>query len=346
MKSVVIFRKSTIQLSAFKGRYVVTYLYLLSTQDTSTSLVRSIVDREPERARKEQNDPIERMEGAPLMAEQTQSSLEPSISDEQEDHERTVKNYDNADGANNTSAVVGSASSENKGDGALSGAAPIEVEANEPSDSDAEVGAFDLLASRKRKKKKAKTSISIGLPSPAKQDETKKQSTQVDALANIRALDFLKEEEEICYDFDFDAEDQDVNNSQTNVVIDSHLQDEAALLAEKEADVAKIQAYLKSKWEDRTKDVQNQINKLRAEMLLKQERQREQLADNHKRHLAEDEKRMDEGLAWLRLEQKKELEMKLQKYQEDEQEGTLDQESTMEWNTFMAQLKVAQISVA
>jgi hypothetical protein len=77
-------------------------------------------------------------------------------------------------------------------------------------------------------------------------------------------------------------------------------------------------------------------------MLLKQERQRAQLVENHKRQLAEDEKRMDEGLNWLKREQKKELDIKMLQHQQDIQNGTLDEESTKEWDTFMAQLQVGR----
>lgn len=185
-------------------------------------------------------------------------------------------------------------------------------------DTDDEAGGFDLRVKRKRKKNKRKAlQISIALPPPLeKVDKGEQKSECVDDMPKIRALDFLREEEEICYDFDF--EDFDVENANGP---QPRTADEAALLVEKEADVAKIQAYLKAKWEERTKDVQNQVNRLRADMLSKQERQRSQLADNHKRQLAEDEQRMDEGLNWLKREQKKELDMKIMMHQRDAQNG-------------------------
>ena len=214
--------------------------------------------------------------------------------------------------------------------------------ANKGSDgSDDEVCVFDLLASKKSKRKKKPVKsipISIALPSAANNvvEEYDKFKIQK-PIPNVRALDYLKEKEEMCYDFDFpddDSEHYQPDDSQTG----NH-PEEAELLAEKEADLAKIRAYLKAKWEERTKDLNNEINELRAEMIAKQNRQRKQLADNHKRQLVDDSHRMDAGLRWLKEEQEKELETKVLQHQEDLKNGEISEEDMAEWNTFISQLQ-------
>ena len=206
---------------------------------------------------------------------------------------------------------------------------------------DDEVCAFDLLASKKSKKKKMQIKpipVSIALPLTTNEVVIGKgNKLKVDKpTPNVRALDYLKEEEEICYDFDFPDDDSQYQTlgSQTRL----H-PEEAELLAEKEADVAKIHSYLKAKWDERTKEVQHEVNKLRVEMLSKQKRQRTQLDENHKRQLIEDEQRMDEGLRWLKHEQKKEYEAKMLKHKEDLEKGEVSEESMEEWNTFISQLQ-------
>jgi hypothetical protein len=205
-------------------------------------------------------------------------------------------------------------------------------------DSDGEIGAFELLASRKRKKKKTVSTtnpiISIALPSPPSEREpiALDESKHDGEFPNVRALDYLKEEEEICYDFDFEESDgDDEPESQIMEATNNKAKsDEAEIIAEKEAELATIHAYLKVKWEERSM----------SDMMSKEERQRAKLVENNKRELAEELARINEGLIWLKREQKKELDANIQKHQEDAQKGGgPSQESMVEWNTSMATLQ-------
>ena len=209
---------------------------------------------------------------------------------------------------------------------------------NDHGESDNEEKDFDLLVKRrhKKKKRKAKTPfpIDIGLTPPLK---THQPNIWEQETPNVRALDYLREEEEICHDFDFEDNDTQDDDTKTKAAAENQLRtNEAASEAEKESDMITLLEKVKARWDARVIDVQNDVAKLKAERLLQEENQRVQLATYVKNYLAEKEKKIDDWFA----EQKKNLDVKLHKHQEEAQKGQVNQDNIMEWNTFVSQLQV------
>ena len=171
---------------------------------------------------------------------------------------------------------------------------------NQDENYDCEADAFESLASRKRKKlKKLKkiTPISIAwLTSPEEVAPVEEKTTaEAKPLPNVRALDYLKEKDDLCSGFDY--QDNNLHNNESHrggVNPDQlRLQDkDTAAMAEREVDLAKGA-----------------------------------------------EEQLDDGLNWLKNEQKKELDVKMLNHQKDVQEGKLSQEDMQQWNISMAQLQ-------
>lgn len=171
---------------------------------------------------------------------------------------------------------------------------------NQDENYDCEADAFESLASRQRKKlKKLKkiNPISIALLTPPEKVAPAEEKTTAEAkpLPNVRALDYLKEKDDMCSGFDYQDNNLHINESHRGGVNPDQLrlQDkDTAALAEREADLAK--------------GAEQQLN---------------------------------DGLNWLKNEQKKELDVKMLDHQKDVQEGKLSQEDMQQWNISMTQLQ-------
>jgi hypothetical protein len=180
-------------------------------------------------------------------------------------------------------------------------------------DSDSDDEAFELLRSRKRKtKKKPKPTksipISISLPPSSRKDgqvdDEPKEDKLPPAAVQYPINDIVEEKEEICYDFDLeDPESEEEQVEEPPPPVEDFQTTLAKLRAEKDADLAKIKAFLKAKWAERNEEVQMEVMKIRGEMLAKQERQRTQLAENHRRQLLADEKKVEEGKVLVSIKQ-------------------------------------------
>lgn len=109
--------------------------------------------------------------------------------------------------------------------------------------SDGEVDAFELLARRKRKYKKMKraTPISIALLTPPEEViPVEEKTAEAMPLPNVRALDYLKENDEICSGFDCENTNLHIDESHNERANPDQVQDkETAVMAEREADLAK-----------------------------------------------------------------------------------------------------------
>eukprot|EP00984_Skeletonema_dohrnii_P037633 scaffold39894_cov133-Skeletonema_dohrnii-CCMP3373.AAC.3 len=129
----------------------------------------------------------------------------------------------------------------------------------------------------------------------------------------------------------------------------------------KTEDMAKINAYLIAKWEERTENLNKQVSKIRQDMLTKQNTQRAQLAEKHKTQQGEfcayfacscvvllddkltytffflqqelDKRKIDEGRKWLLERQQQQLR------QEAEQTGKAGNAIMEDWSNISAQLQ-------
>jgi len=101
---------------------------------------------------------------------------------------------------------------------------------------------------------------------------------------------------------------------------------------DKAADMAKINAYLFAKWEERTEILNKQVAKIRLDVLTKQNTQRAQLAEKHRTQQELDKRKIDEGRKWLQERQKQQL-------QEAQQTGNARNIKIEDWNNFSAQLQ-------
>ncbi|KAL3790676.1 hypothetical protein HJC23_009776 [Cyclotella cryptica] len=216
--------------------------------------------------------------------------------------------------------------------------------------SDGEACAFELLGIRKRKKKKSTPPlkpipISISLPHRSGNDirdggETEKENL----VAVLRSIPIDDDDEGVvCNNVDCsdeDSEDERVGKSKATAVTTDDLQIKLAeLQAEKDADLAKIKAFLDAKWKERNKEMQSEIKRIRGEMLAKQERQRKQLASNHKKKLEAEEVKVDQAIEWLLREQKVELNTRMLKHQQEKQKMSRSQDKMTEWDNLMSNLR-------
>jgi hypothetical protein len=216
---------------------------------------------------------------------------------------------------------------------------PENTEQEDVSDDDG-FGGFEVLAKRIRKKRKKRKPLRISIPS-----HTPKEEVPTDAERNF---DFGKEinyvVEDKCWPIDDDImEEQDpvsfystTHEGQDPHYVELHLSmmknrlqaQLAKVQKEKKEDMKKIQAYLSAKWEERHGALQREINKIRVEMVAKQNLQRNQLTDKHARQIEADEQTLKEGENWLL--QKQHLEM---------QQRMSEHAGMIEWNEIASQLQ-------
>lgn len=198
-------------------------------------------------------------------------------------------------------------------------------------------GALELLGKRKRRKRKKKKKKSqqikllrISIEPVPKHDvpPVKKSDAPADKLCSFE--DIEEEEDPLAF-YSTTHEGQDPNYVEFHSSrLKNRLEVELAKLdKEKEEDKNKIQTYLSAKWEERHDMLQKQMNKVRADMIAKQTRQRTQLSEKHKRQIEADERKIEEGEKWLISKQQMELQQRM----------NLPNNSMIEWNTIAAQLQ-------
>ena len=208
-----------------------------------------------------------------------------------------------------------------------------------PSDDD-EVDAFALI-SNKAKKKKRKSKREAVRISIASVPDKKEQSVALPVTASPKQSNLIldgDDAEECEGDLSFFSETHEAQhldsaeNHSSRMKIRLHV--ELQKLAEdKTEDMAKINAYLIAKWEERTDTLNKQVSKIRQDMLAKQNAQRAQLAEKHRTQQELDKRKIDEGRKWLIERQQQQLR------QEAEQTGKSGNAIMEEWNNISTQLQ-------
>lgn len=159
-----------------------------------------------------------------------------------------------------------------------------------PSDVD-EVDAFVLISNKvKRKKRKSKKRelVQISIPSaPDKKDATiSAEPATLPVTASLEQSNLLPgvyDAEHCDGDLSFFSETHEVQDLGSAEIRSPHINVELEKMEEhKTEDMAKINAYLIAKWEERTENLNKQVSKIRQDMLTKQNTQRAQLAEKHK----------------------------------------------------------------
>ena len=216
-----------------------------------------------------------------------------------------------------------------------------------PSDVDEvdEVDAFALISNKgkKKKRKSKRKAVQISIASvPDKKDATvSEEPVAIPVTTSSKQSNLIldgDDAEECDGDISFFSETheaQDVDNAENHssrmkVRLNVELQ---KLEDDKAEDMAKINAYLIAKWEERTDTLNKQVLKIRRDMMIKQSAQRAQLAEKHKTQQELDKRKIDEGRKWLIERQQQQL------TQEAGQTGKSGSTITEEWNNMPNQLQ-------
>ncbi len=228
-------------------------------------------------------------------------------------------------------------------------------EKDESTSSDVEVDAFAMVTNkvkrRKKRNSKKRKLVNISIASVLKSDATTNSVEPVAVAASVTApmeeqndnttmyhnVFEEDEEEEGCGDLSFFSETHEgqdpIMKNRLHVGMEKLEQD-------KKEDMAKINAYLIAKWEERTETLNNQVAKIRNDVIMKQNNQRTQLADKHRTQQEMDKQKIDEGRKWLLDRQRGELEQKQQQLrQEAQQTGKSKNVVLEEWEKISAQLQ-------
>ena len=158
-----------------------------------------------------------------------------------------------------------------------------------PSDVD-EVDAFVLISSKgKRKKRKLKrklVQISISSAPDKKDVAISAEPATLPVTASLEQSNLLPggyDAEHCDGDLSFFSETHEGQDLGSAEIRSPHINVELEKMEEhKTEDMAKINAYLIAKWEERTENLNKQVSKIRQDMLTKQNTQRAQLAEKHK----------------------------------------------------------------
>jgi hypothetical protein len=218
---------------------------------------------------------------------------------------------------------------------------PETAEQDDVSD-DYDFEVFDLLAKRKRKKRKKNTekskSLIISIPSHTTKEAVSSDKKTGIALGNEENVgedkfwpiedDVLDEEDPLSfYSTTHEGQDPQYVEFQLSMMKNRLQAQLVNIQKDKKEDMEKIQAYLSSKWEESNAALQEEIRKIRFEIVAKQTRQRNQLTDKHKGQREADEQKLNEGENWLLQKQHLETQQMFQ------HAGRLD------WNDIAAQLQ-------
>ena len=188
---------------------------------------------------------------------------------------------------------------------------------NTPSNDDEVVDAFVKISNKgKRKKRKSKRKfVHISIPSAPDKKEfniSEEPATPV-ATASLEQSNLIPDNGYDYYDdfgecgggdlsfFSETHEGQDpgfaeIHSSRMKNRLHVGLE---KLVEDKAEDMAKINAYLIAKWEERTEILDKQVSKIRQDVLTKQNTQRVQLAEKHRTQQELDKRKIDEGRTWL-----------------------------------------------
>lgn len=206
-----------------------------------------------------------------------------------------------------------------------------------------EVDAFVLSINKgkKKKRKSKRKAVQISISSaPTKKDATISEGLVAPTVTPSFEQSDLIPDGDIDGDLSFFSETHEENgkgpeSAETHSSdIKNRLPAELEKLEKDKAeDMAKINAYLIAKWEERTEILNKQVSKIRQDMLIKQKTQRAQLAEKHKTQQELDKRKIEEGRKWLLERQQQQLR------QEAEQTGKAGNAIMEEWSNISAQLQ-------